>query len=83
MTPLAVQFSGVHKHYPHFDLKDVSFDLPEGQIMGFIGPNGAGKSTTLRILMGLVHQDAGMVEVLHHQMPLEQQICKVGHRFCV
>ncbi len=44
--------------------------------MGFIGPNGAGKSTTIRILMGLVHQDAGMVEVLNHQMPLEQQQAK-------
>ena len=37
--------------------------------MGFIGANGAGKSTTIRILMGLVHQDRGSVTVLGHAMP--------------
>ncbi|MEW5865651.1 MAG: ATP-binding cassette domain-containing protein, partial [Bacillota bacterium] len=38
--------SGVRKRYPKFELKDVSFTLPRGYIMGFIGPNGSGKSTT-------------------------------------
>lgn len=33
-------------------VKDMSLDIPEGQIMGLLGPNGAGKSTTLRILTG-------------------------------
>jgi len=40
--------------------------------MGLIGPNGAGKSTTIRILMGLVHQDGGEVTVLGHPMPQGQ-----------
>ncbi len=71
MTGLAVQFRGVSKRYPHFALDNVSFDLPVGSIMGFIGANGAGKSTTLRILMGLVHQDAGSVSVLGHSLPTE------------
>jgi ABC-type branched-subunit amino acid transport system ATPase component len=44
--------------------------------MGFIGPNGAGKSTTIRILMGLVHQDRGEVQVLGHAMPGEQVAAK-------
>ena len=44
--------------------------------MGLIGPNGAGKSTTIRILMGLVHQDAGEVRVLGHRMPAEQVAAK-------
>ena len=44
--------------------------------MGFIGPNGAGKSTTIRILMGLVHQDRGDVRVLGHRMPAEQVAAK-------
>jgi ABC-2 type transport system ATP-binding protein len=68
---MAVRFRGVSKRYPHFALSDVSFDLPAGRIMGFIGANGAGKSTTLRILMGLVHQDRGAVEVLGRAMPDE------------
>ena len=44
--------------------------------MGLIGPNGAGKSTTIRILMGLVHQDCGEVRVLGHSMPAEQIAAK-------
>ena len=44
--------------------------------MGLIGPNGAGKSTTIRILMGLVHQDHGDVQVLGHPMPAEQVAAK-------
>jgi ABC-2 type transport system ATP-binding protein len=44
--------------------------------MGLIGPNGAGKSTTIRILMGLVHQDRGEVRVLGHSMPAEQVAAK-------
>jgi ABC-2 type transport system ATP-binding protein len=46
--------------------------LPKGEIMGLIGPNGAGKSTTIRIMLGLVHQDYGEVRVLGHRMPAEQ-----------
>src|SRR5580765_7304751 len=45
--------------------------------MGFIGANGAGKSTTIRILMGLVHQDQGTVHVLGHPMPEEQAAAKL------
>jgi ABC-2 type transport system ATP-binding protein len=44
--------------------------------MGLIGPNGAGKSTTIRILMGLVHQDSGDARVLGHRMPDEQVAAK-------
>jgi ABC-2 type transport system ATP-binding protein len=44
--------------------------------MGLIGPNGAGKSTTIRILLGLVHQDHGDVRVLGHRMPAEQVAAK-------
>ncbi|MEO8635111.1 MAG: ABC transporter ATP-binding protein [Gemmatimonadales bacterium] len=76
MTDLAVHFMGVSKHYPHFALNDISLELPTGSIMGFIGANGAGKSTTIRILMGLVHQDAGTVRVLGHPMPAEQAVAK-------
>jgi ABC-2 type transport system ATP-binding protein len=77
MTDLAVHFEGVSKKYKHFNLDDIKFDLPAGSIMGFIGPNGAGKSTTLRILMGLVHQDRGDVVVLGHRMPQEQASAKL------
>ena len=76
MTDSIVQFEGVGKRYRHFTLEDISFELPAGSIMGFIGANGAGKSTTIRILMGLVHQDQGSVRLLGHQMPAGQVAAK-------
>jgi ABC-2 type transport system ATP-binding protein len=44
-------------------LRDVSFDVGEGEIFGFIGPNGAGKTTTIRIMATLLEPIAGKVEV--------------------
>lgn len=52
------------KAYPTFRLKDVSFSLPDGYIMGFIGMNGAGKTTTLKCMLNLVEADGGSVEIL-------------------
>ena len=77
MTELAISMRNVKKTYPHFQLKDIDLQLAPGQMLGLIGQNGAGKSTTLRILMGLVHQDAGEVTVLGHAMPSEQVQAKL------
>ena len=76
MNQLAVQFEHVSKTYRLFKLEDISFSLATGSIMGFIGTNGAGKSTCIRILMGLVHQEAGQVEVLGQPMPAQQAKAK-------
>lgn len=73
---LAIELRGVCKKYRFFSLDDIELNVPRGQIMGLIGPNGAGKSTTIRILLGLVHQDAGDVRVLGHSMPAEQVAAK-------
>lgn len=52
------------KRYDGFALKDVSFSLPKGCIMGFIGENGAGKSTTLKLILDIIKKDSGSVELL-------------------
>ena len=51
----------VNKKYPTFSLKDVSFSIKPGEIMGFIGRNGAGKTTTLKSIMNLIHYDSGKI----------------------
>ncbi|GHU58737.1 ABC transporter ATP-binding protein [Clostridia bacterium] len=53
--------SGVCKSYTDFALKDVTFSLPKGYIMGFIGPNGAGKTTTLKSILGVITPERGQV----------------------
>ena len=45
-------------------LKDVSFSLETGELVGFIGPNGAGKTTTLKVLSGLLFPTGGFTQVL-------------------
>ena len=76
MNHLAIDMTGVGKAYRFFSLENIELKLPPGEIMGLIGPNGAGKSTTIRILLGLVHQDHGDVRVLGHPMPAEQVAAK-------
>jgi ABC-2 type transport system ATP-binding protein len=76
MSEYAIELDGVCKSYRFFELQNIALRLQRGAIMGLIGPNGAGKSTTIRILMGLVHQDRGEVRVLGHQMPQEQIAAK-------
>ncbi len=76
MKDLAIELDGVCKSYRFFALDNVRLQLPRGMIMGLIGPNGAGKSTTIRILMGLVHQESGDVHVLGHRMPDDQVAAK-------
>src|SRR5882672_12165408 len=44
-------------------IADVSFQVEEGEVFGFLGPNGAGKTTTIRLLMALLHADAGSARI--------------------
>ncbi len=69
----------LNKRYEKFHLKDVSFSLDEGYIMGFIGANGAGKTTTLKSMLNLVRRDSGSVTVMgkdfyKHEVQLKQDI---------
>ncbi|WP_325199253.1 ABC transporter ATP-binding protein [Oscillibacter sp.] len=52
------------KRFPDFTLDRVSFQVPQGRIVGFIGENGAGKSTTIRLILNELKRDGGTVELL-------------------
>ena len=67
---------GICKSYPSFTLKEVSFALPQGTVMGFIGRNGAGKSTTLKSILGLVHPDKGQVTFMEQDVAQNEQYMK-------
>ena len=58
-------------------VKDVSFEIEPGQIVGFLGPNGAGKTTTLRMSLGLIKPDSGTVN-LFGDTPGEAAFGRVG-----
>jgi len=85
VEPVAIlSVEKLNKRYDKFALKDVSFVLEKGYIMGFIGLNGAGKTTTLKSIMNLVHPDSGNVKVagqdfLANEVELKQEIgCMFG-----
>ena len=70
----------LNKKYPTFSLKDVSFELYEGDILGFIGPNGAGKTTTIKMILGLQSIDSGTVLINGYDIKkdFEKAILSVG-----
>lgn len=61
---MSIQVSSVNKFYNQQQaLKEVSFEVGKGEIVGFLGPNGAGKSTMMKILTGFIKPNSGEVLV--------------------
>ncbi|MFH4233780.1 ATP-binding cassette domain-containing protein, partial [Acinetobacter baumannii] len=58
-----LELKNVCKSYEDFAVKNISFMLPRGYIMGFVGPNGAGKSTTIKMIMNLIKKDNGDIKI--------------------
>lgn len=59
-------------------VRDVSFSIGRGEMVGFIGPNGAGKSTTVKMLSGILYPDCGQIEV-NGFIPYKQRKNYVGN----
>lgn len=64
--------SGFLKKISFKALKDVSFEIKEGEIFGFLGPNGAGKTTTILSILNLIKKDGG--KVLFFEKEIEKDI---------
>ncbi|MGZ6029173.1 MAG: ABC transporter ATP-binding protein [Myxococcaceae bacterium] len=59
-----IEVTGLSKRYrDRIAVEDLTFSVPEGEILGFLGPNGAGKSTTMKILTGYLPASSGTVKV--------------------
>jgi ABC-2 type transport system ATP-binding protein len=59
-------------------VREVSFEVQRGEILGLLGPNGAGKTTTIKMLMGLIFPTRGRAEILGHAVPSRRAKEQVG-----
>ena len=61
----AITVDGLGKSFDDVTaLKNISFQVPQGSVLGLLGPNGAGKTTTVRILTTILRADRGRASVL-------------------
>ncbi|MFB7423959.1 alpha/beta fold hydrolase [Streptomyces hydrogenans] len=66
LSSVPLQITGLSKKYKggeRYSVRELSFRVEQGQVLGLLGPNGAGKTTTLRMLMGLITPDEGEIRV--------------------
>ena len=76
-----LELKDINKTYPNaaFQLRNISFSIPYGSIVGFIGENGAGKTTTMGTIIGTLKKDSGMIHVFgenveENEMAIKEQI---------
>ncbi|MFF9806071.1 alpha/beta fold hydrolase [Streptomyces coeruleorubidus] len=83
LAEVPLQITDLTKRYAkssdRYAVKDLSFRVEQGQVLGLLGPNGAGKTTTLRMLMGLIKPDGGEIRVFGHAIsPGAPVLSRVG-----
>ncbi|MFJ2156934.1 alpha/beta fold hydrolase [Streptomyces sp. NPDC087856] len=83
LAEVPLQITDLSKRYAksadRYAVRDLSFRVEKGQVLGLLGPNGAGKTTTLRMLMGLIKPDAGEIRVFGHAIrPGAPVLSRVG-----
>ncbi|MFK0178178.1 alpha/beta fold hydrolase [Streptomyces xanthochromogenes] len=83
LAQVPLQITGLTKKYAkssdRYAVRELSFRVDKGQVLGLLGPNGAGKTTTLRMLMGLIRPDDGEIRVFGHAIrPGSPVLSRVG-----
>ncbi|MGR8010497.1 alpha/beta fold hydrolase [Streptomyces hypolithicus] len=83
LAEVPLEITGLTKKYAksvdRYAVRDLSFRVDKGQVLGLLGPNGAGKTTTLRMLMGLITPDSGGIRVFGHAIrPGSPVLSRVG-----
>ena len=80
--PPMIEAIGLCKYYGDFAaVEDISFTVPQGQVVAFLGPNGAGKSTTMKLLTGYSAPSKGVARIAGHDMAVDRQAgsCRLGY----
>ena len=68
-TEAMIEASGLSKYYgPFVAVEDISFVIPQGEVVAFLGPNGAGKTTMMRMLTGYVAPSSGNAAIAGHDV---------------
>ena len=75
----AIEIHDLHKGFEGFFLKDISFFVPQGTVMGFVGENGAGKSTTIKCMLNLIKKEYGEIllfgkDHVEHELSIKNDI---------
>ncbi|MCM0626243.1 ABC transporter ATP-binding protein [Lysinibacillus sp. OL1_EC] len=75
----AIEIHDLHKGFEGFFLKDISFSVPQGTVMGFVGENGAGKSTTIKCMLNLLKKEYGEIllfgkDHVEHELSIKNDI---------
>ncbi|MFL9656199.1 CocE/NonD family hydrolase [Streptomyces sp. PB17] len=83
LADVPLEITGLSKRYAgsteRYAVRELSFRVAKGQVLGLLGPNGAGKTTTLRMLMGLIKPDDGEIRVFGHAIrPGAPVLSRVG-----
>ncbi|MBA3530642.1 MAG: ABC transporter ATP-binding protein [Ardenticatenales bacterium] len=74
MKAPVIKVEGLTKHFGSFTAVDhVSFEVYEGEVVGYLGPNGSGKTTTMRMLLGLLQPSAGRAKVFGFDVAREAE----------
>lgn len=71
-----LEVKNLSKKYTGFELKNVSFELPKGMIMGFIGENGAGKTTIIKAILNIIGDYKGEIKLFGLDNKKEEKIIK-------
>ena len=73
-----LEIRNLSKSFGGFALRNVSFALPKGYIMGLIGPNGSGKTTTIQLILNMLRRDSGTIQVLGRDILAQEQAIKAS-----
>ncbi len=80
-SDILVEIKNIHKSFSRLKvIKDVSFNIPPGEIFGLLGPNGAGKTTIIKMMLGLLKIDEGEIKIGGYSIErdFEKAIANVG-----